>query len=85
MRARDILIEAVVKTPITFTYTGKDGRYMGDVVYINIDSKDLRDILMFCMEADGLHSAGMITELSSKYITRYNAAVAKRKKELGVA
>jgi hypothetical protein len=84
MRARDILIETIVKTPITFTYTGKDGRYMGDVVYINIDSKDLRDILMFCMEANP-HNSGIIAELSSKYVTRYNAAVAKRKKELGVA
>ena len=84
MRAQELLNESVVKTPVTFTYTGKDGRFMGNVVYINIDAKDLADMLMFCMEADDGRVCGMIAELSSKYLSRYLAAVARRKKQLGV-
>jgi hypothetical protein len=84
MRAKELLNESVVKTPVTFTYTDNDGRYMGDYVYLNIDAKDLADMLMWCMESDDMSSSGLISEISSKYVRRYLAAVAKRKKELGV-
>ena len=84
MRAKNFLGEAAVKTPIAFLYTGNDGRDRADVVYINIDSRDLMFMLMYCMEADNQFTGGMIAELSSKYASRYWSAVAKRKKELGV-
>ena len=84
MRANELLNESVVRTPVTFTYTGKDGQFMGAYVYINIDAKDLADMMMWCMESDAMSSSGLISEISSKYVRRYLAAVAKRKKELGI-
>jgi len=84
MRSKELLNESMVKAPITFTYTDKNGRFLGDVVYISVDSKDLRDMLMFCMEADDPHVAGLIAEISAKYVSKYRLAVAKRKKELGI-
>lgn len=86
MRAKEFLNEGQIKIPVTFTYTGKDGRFMGDYVYITIDQRDLSDILMYCMESDGSqYTSGIIAEIASKYFSRYQSAVRKRKKELGIS